>query len=345
MTVVSRRNAQLDTAPGIPADAAALQSHARNLEAATEAMLNGRKFEVEPLSGQFAERPPTPQYEGDEFFRAIRESGYSELLDDIKGLEADLLARGRTLDDEALPELSRRAEDGEVSRLRDLRAQWKEGKLDPAQYDELQALETKDRMTAKVGGRRIEQVRNLESYTEDLDAGRLMPLQGFMDADNFKALNDELGHGAGDQAIAMIGIISPLARRSSPARRWLTDRRNCTADAMTNAVAIVVAVVRTQLVGAIRPESSFAAGTVVLGLPARLGDSSGANTDRAQFVFAIWVLLLLVAGVGVVGVPVSAGLALGAYWARFSSVGSATITSRTAFWLGGESEPFQPVAS
>lgn len=205
LTVVSRRNAQLDTAPGIPADAAALQSHARNLEAATEAMLNGRKFEAEPLSGQFAERPPTPQYEGDEFFRAIRESGYAELLDDIKGLEADLLARGRTLDDEALPELSRRSEDSEVARLRDLRAQWKEGKLNPAQYDELQALETKDRLTGKVGGRRIEQVRNLEAYTEDLDAGRLLPVQGFMDADNFKALNDELGHGAGDQAIAMIG--------------------------------------------------------------------------------------------------------------------------------------------
>jgi hypothetical protein len=85
------------------------------------------------------------------------------------------------------------------------------------------------------------------------------------------------------------------------------------ATALISAVAIVVAVVRTQLVGAMRPVLSLAAGVDVLGEPVKLGESSLAKFVFTQFVFGIWVLLLLLAGVGAAGVPVKVGLALGAY--------------------------------
>ena len=79
--------------------------------------------------------------------------------------------------------------------------------LNPQQEQEYQDLLELDRETGKVGGRPMVGVRNKTAYVDALDAGELLPVQGFTDADDFKTLNDKLGHAAGDDAIREIGEV------------------------------------------------------------------------------------------------------------------------------------------
>lgn len=339
---LGRKHAEIDTAPGLPADVAALQSHARNLRSATESLLVGEPVRVE-TDGTFVPRHGVG--EGDSVvLQAMKDAGIPEIMDDIKALEVELAKRGRVVDGEPLPAIEapsgtpigfktakgstyalgengvttrnkayrpehgvkeqgpqpasevtfyvteedaqklgefqargysrkivfdgenagvmylegkdsgkiekrtfvkahkspevgmipvelwkngkvahfgnsiveveyskktaqaeRRGDAGEVARLNDLRAQWKAGKLPPERFWELQDLETRDRLAAKVAGRRIPGVQNMEAYREAESAGMLLETKGFADADNFKAVNDELGHNVGDQAITMLG--------------------------------------------------------------------------------------------------------------------------------------------
>ncbi len=107
LSAMNRRNAEMDTAPGTPADLLAVQSHVRNLESATAAILDGRRVEVEPARGEFLARPEQVIPAPDEFVRAIRESGLPGLMDDIDALEAEMTKRGRVLPDEELPDVRR----------------------------------------------------------------------------------------------------------------------------------------------------------------------------------------------------------------------------------------------
>lgn len=102
---LDQRHIELDTAPGIPADYAAVQAHTRNLQAATEALLDGRPVELGDATGTFVPKPENPAYGGDALTKAFRESGLPELLDEVAGLEAELARRGRSLPEEPLPEL------------------------------------------------------------------------------------------------------------------------------------------------------------------------------------------------------------------------------------------------
>lgn len=102
---LEQRHIEVDTAPGIPANLAAVNSHSANLRAATEALLDGRQVETAPPEGAFVPKQPNPAYADSALVDAFRESGYPELLAEVKALEADLAARGRLVEDEALPDL------------------------------------------------------------------------------------------------------------------------------------------------------------------------------------------------------------------------------------------------
>lgn len=107
LTAMAQRHVEIDTAPGIPANLAAVQAHTRNLAAATEAMLDGRPIEAEPMRGKFLDRPAPAIPAPSEFVRAIRDSGLPGLLDDIDALEAELARRGRSVDEGELPDVRR----------------------------------------------------------------------------------------------------------------------------------------------------------------------------------------------------------------------------------------------
>lgn len=105
LAAVAQRHVEVDTAPGIPANMAAVQSHVRNLQAATEALLDGRPVETAPPEGAFVPKPARPEYSDSALLRAFEESGYPELLAETKALEAELAKRGRVVAEEPLPDL------------------------------------------------------------------------------------------------------------------------------------------------------------------------------------------------------------------------------------------------
>lgn len=109
MTAAAVKHVEIDTAPGLLADVAALQQHTRNLESATEALLDGRRVEVDPLDGPMVPKPDNPVYAPEALVRALRESGLPEMLDEVDALEAALAKRGIELTDEPLPEIPQEA--------------------------------------------------------------------------------------------------------------------------------------------------------------------------------------------------------------------------------------------
>lgn len=90
-------------------------------------------------------------------------------------------------------------------RLAELRKQRAAGKLTPEETEELQTLYETDRNTGKVAGKPMLGVMNRSAYEEASEAGTLLPVQVFSDADNFKLVNDTFGHDAGDDAIRAMG--------------------------------------------------------------------------------------------------------------------------------------------
>lgn len=100
---LDQRHIEVDTAPGIPANLAAVKSHNANLQAATEALLDGRQVVTAPPEGAFVPKPPNPAYSDSALVRAFQESGYPELLAEVKALEDELTARGIESPDAPLP--------------------------------------------------------------------------------------------------------------------------------------------------------------------------------------------------------------------------------------------------
>lgn len=79
--------------------------------------------------------------------------------------------------------------------------------LDEPLRTELLDLVMQDRDQARVmgSGAPIEGVRKFQALAQAEKSGTAPPLRAFVDADNFKSLNDRLGHSVGDEAIQTMG--------------------------------------------------------------------------------------------------------------------------------------------
>lgn len=97
---MDRKHIEVDTAPGVPADLQAVQTHTARMEKATEQLLAGEPVNVDDVGkgGEFVARPEFGP--GDEaIISALKEYGYPGALDEVSALETELLQRGRTLEE------------------------------------------------------------------------------------------------------------------------------------------------------------------------------------------------------------------------------------------------------
>ncbi|WP_395119628.1 diguanylate cyclase [Rhodanobacter sp. FW102-FHT14D06] len=123
------------------------------------------------------------------------------------GVPAEQLDTGAPRPPESveLPGIEPAPYEARLTELRDRRRQGVE--LTPTEQGELLDLQEQDARQAKVAGQPIAGVQNMAGRAEAERAGNLLPVQVFADADNFKDLNDNLGHETGDVVIRQIGAL------------------------------------------------------------------------------------------------------------------------------------------
>jgi GNAT superfamily N-acetyltransferase len=100
-------HAEVDTAPGIPANMQTRAAHVRALDAASEQLLRGQPVRVDAAmrDAQFVPKPDAPKAEVAALVQALDDLGFGQLVGDIRELEAELQGRGRDIVEPALPEV------------------------------------------------------------------------------------------------------------------------------------------------------------------------------------------------------------------------------------------------
>lgn len=187
-----------DLAPGAPADARSASQHIDALDTAQAQLMDGQPVDVDPIvrEATFVPREDVPT--DTSVHDALTEAGVpAERL----GAEGAV----RPAETPNLPGIEPAPYEARLTELRDRRRQGIE--LTPVEQGELLDLQDQDARQAKVAGQPIAGVQNMAGRAETERAGNLLPVQVFADADNFKGLNDNLGHETGDVVIRQIGAL------------------------------------------------------------------------------------------------------------------------------------------
>lgn len=185
-TSADAAHVERDLAPGVPITPDARQAHYDNMVAGADALLNDKPLETQPV-----ETIPNPAQD------ALRTKNESELASAIAEHTGEPVAAQE-------PFTERRTDALELARLKELGGKGLRN-LTPDETAEYAGLLQKDRLAAKVAGRRLNGVQNMDAYAQALEEGTLQPAQGFADMDMLKSLNDTMGHHAGDEAIRTMG--------------------------------------------------------------------------------------------------------------------------------------------
>lgn len=186
LTAKSSQNVS-DLAPGVPADPRSASAHVDALDTAQAQLLDGQPVAVDPVVRD-ATFVPRPEEASHPLPDAMVDAGVP--AEAIHSAAPDIMP----------------AQDGYLSRLNELRQRRQNGdNLSPAELSDFVNLQEMDRVQAKVAGEPIRGVLNMDGRTEAESAGKLLPVQVFADADNFKNINDTLGHDVGDTVIRQMG--------------------------------------------------------------------------------------------------------------------------------------------
>lgn len=173
----------MEIAPGVPTDPASQRAHVDALDTAAQQLANGDDVYVEPIvRGMNTIERPMPV-------------GLPEAVDEVFNPRGPMAAS-----------------EADLARLDELR-QRRAGTtpLTGEELGEFADLSERDRLTARIAGSgaRLPGVLNMEAFNP-ADHGHV----GFVDADNFKQINDRLGHATGDELIQNIGQI--LSQEAAP---------------------------------------------------------------------------------------------------------------------------------
>ena len=181
-----------DLTPGAPVSPAELDVHTENMVRSAAALFSGD----DPPQLRMPETVPNPAQDA---LRATNAAGVADA-------QAEALAEHgvATAAPETAREGERRQDSLDSARMSELRGKGLSN-LTPPETTEYAALLERDRLAAKVGGRRMQGVLNDDAYAEMLSRGEAKPVQGFVDMDMLKALNDVYGHTTGDEAIRTLG--------------------------------------------------------------------------------------------------------------------------------------------